>query len=457
MAARTDYGIQVTVEPVFDQIPRLCAVSLFRPKERNNKYRLYYDSLLQFARRFKIIFKDFILRVYYDDSLFSKDYTYKDKDDEGWDGHTEDYYWSHLLCVLKGMKHVQLAHVVWEAQLEDDKVHHKGLIGTLFRFHAMVDTTVNVAVIRDIDGNVFEADYNSINEWITTKDTQMHYYYSKGYNPKHYQNNTKLLNVLKENQRPFVSASMFATKRLDPIKKTWIWKIIRDMSETLVPNYGNDEIILNWIIHKQFLAIDVTAVKTWDFYIGENKKDAKDNIWWNFKNNGQNLSKFKVKCSDNYHFQFDLEKTPPPKNDEEGTVNYAGYLTNIVHQFFKDEERKIEYIFWDQILGDIQPLFTFEKYISVNGIRLRVDTIDELWNVLEHTKQEYNLLLSDGSILDEYSVLDYAGKEILELTLQKIKINEFSDMCCSICSTPNVAYSCVDCGQVFCKDHKILF
>ena len=452
MAERTDYGIEVTFEPVFDQIPGLCAVSLFRPKVRNSKYRLYYDSLLQFARRFKIIFKNFILRVYYDDSLFSKDYTYKDKDDEGWDGHTEDYYWSHLLCVLKGMKHVQLAHVVWEEQLDDDGVHHKGLIGTLFRFHAMVDPTVNVAVIRDIDGNVVEADYESINKWITTQDTQMHYYYSNGYNPKHYKN-TKFLEVLK-GERPFVSASMFATKKLSLLKKTWIWRRIKELPKEMKidTGYGNDEIILNWIIYKEFEIENITAVQAWDFYVGKDEKNEKDNVWWKFNNSPRLQLAFIAYCKTQYHFEFDLERTSPPKNDEEGTVNYAGYLTNIVHEFLKN--REMNYIFWDQILGDIQPLFTFDRYISVNGIRLRVDSIDELWNTLEHTKQEYNLLLPDGTILDEYSVLGYAGQDTLELTLQKIKINEFSDLCCSICDTPNVMYSCMDCGQVFCKDHS---
>lgn len=430
---------------------RICAVSLFRPRVRNDRYRIYYESMMSFAEQFPHVFKNWGLYIYFDGSLFTNRYVYANGDPiDTWNGHTEDYYWTNLLRVLGEMRHVFLIQCQWDRFLEADGIHHHGLIGTLFRFHAPLEYFAQHVIVRDIDGTILATDYEYCMEWIRgPAEKQTFYYFSNGYNPSHRPEGWN---------EPFVSASMvgFAAISNDTERRRF-WEIVTQHAIQAGSAYGCDELVLNHLLQSYYRPSQHRAIRAMDFYIGQpgRRSEERDNWWWLLHDRTWLLADFVNYCKTEHNFDFDINLTPPPKDDTRGSIpHYAGYLANVLCKYFRTHPlpdgpfaeqtaaARAHLIFWDQLLADNDPLFRFDQGIYVNGKLQHVDGkpsrgIETDANRIALDKEHYALVLPNGLKLNNYNLLGYWDARQLNLVLVPLCVNcerTIASLVCSHCS-----------------------
>lgn len=118
---------------------KVIAFSMFRPADgKNDKAYKYADGALGYAQLAARIFPDWVIRVYYDRSLYDRD---------------EIHIWEPVLEQLKRQKNVQLVEFTCPRFMIDTR-HHIGLFGTVTRFMSLLDSDVGVLALRDIENIV---------------------------------------------------------------------------------------------------------------------------------------------------------------------------------------------------------------------------------------------------------------------------------------------------------------
>ena len=414
-------------------------VSLFRPKIRNDKFRLYYDSLEILLRDFEKIFpfSDCKLRIYYDGSLFSTDYTGGDVN--------EAHDWLRMFRRLSEIKFVEHVKCAFEDFMEDD-AHHRGLFGTLFRFYALADAEQDVVYLsRDLDGNVIAPDKHSIVHWTEQyPKSRFHAYVSTDY--KSYTNNKHFEHMVGNKEFEFyIPAGMCAFKNVTPVAlvdliaeknfrnpvmyKERLDGLVREFASTLKPGfvYGFDELFLNTVLLPKLGKNTFVSQEAYDFYneperqgIHSKKRnlyaglfmgfeDAEQDVWTGFV---QNV------CSSAMRLPLDV----PKKEDLVGEVGiHAGYINSIVYEFIQyvmslngnlNEavamlQQKIRNYFgqkfplntimlWDHLLGDTVPIkrfkrvnFTTSGLDPMTNVRLRGRTLHDAIN--KHIKTQTHI------------------------------------------------------------------
>ena len=135
---------------------------------------------------------NWILRIYIDDSLFSKDYIYDDgtapdleEDKSLWDGNFEDKKWKELLFKIKKHSFIQIVTYACETFKDpNNKDYHFGYFGSVARYLSIFDEDVEVSIFRDINKSINTRDRDSIEDFIESSYSQ-HSYRSDNYSPDH--------------------------------------------------------------------------------------------------------------------------------------------------------------------------------------------------------------------------------------------------------------------------------
>ena len=164
---------------------KIYSVALFRPPtNRNKNLELYLKGLINAARVLKKCLPDWTMRVYYDNSLTND--TFKG------DKKLADLYMfrgrTNIIPLIK-LSNVQMT--VWECPehfytKEGYVKNHKGMFGSIMRFHAAFDPTVEYMVSRDADfqPESVKNDAKFIKRWIASGKKNF-YYHSPTYIPAH--------------------------------------------------------------------------------------------------------------------------------------------------------------------------------------------------------------------------------------------------------------------------------
>lgn len=220
-----------------DQHLRVFSTSLFRPKKRNLRAREYSEKLLKIAQEFETYFHGWILRVYYDESLFSCDYIY---DNDQCHAGEEVVLWNTVLDELKVLPYVQLVKFTFPELQHFDQSHHIGYLGTIARFFSFFDQDVGVTITRDIDSDLVEKDREQIDLWLASP-LALHAYKQDDYFPLH---RPKLF----DNNKCFCQAGLFGAKEIQ--NKVALWNALGNSLSVFKASgasftYGIDEILLN--------------------------------------------------------------------------------------------------------------------------------------------------------------------------------------------------------------------
>ncbi len=164
--------------------------------------------LLNYVKNFSKIYKfkeGWILRVYIDDSLYSKDYIYDDKtgplneikkntfshnsegkQDLSWYGIYENEKWIQLIEILKKTKNVQIAKFNFEKFKDlEHAEYHMGYFSSIARFLSIFDPDVEISVFRDVNKSITQKDKDSIDVF-NKSDYLAHAYISNSYFPNHF-------------------------------------------------------------------------------------------------------------------------------------------------------------------------------------------------------------------------------------------------------------------------------
>ena len=163
---------------------------------RNNKHQSYYEGMLNYIKEFPEVYSikdNWILRIYIDNSLFSKDYIYDDgtvpnlnDEDSLWDGDFEDKKWKELLFKIKKHSFIQIVKYSCETFKDlNNKDYHFGYFGSVARYLSIFDEDVEVSIFRDIDKSINTRDRDSVEDFIESSYSQ-HSYKSNNYSPDHY-------------------------------------------------------------------------------------------------------------------------------------------------------------------------------------------------------------------------------------------------------------------------------
>jgi len=208
---------------------KVCSLSLFRPETRNQRQKEYKDGILRYLKDFSEVFpfrERWILRIYYDDSLFTADYNYKIEEGPSKDqilkgDGTEAAYWEELFTELIKHENVQLAKFsCLDFQPKPGRLAystnagkiHQGYFGTIARFFSIFDPDVELSIFRDADSNVILPDKNSIDYW--AKEPQLAHAYMR---PSHIRPHHRCM------WDPWLTKKLrekYTTKKIDIMKKS---------------------------------------------------------------------------------------------------------------------------------------------------------------------------------------------------------------------------------------------
>jgi hypothetical protein len=149
----------------------IISCSIFRIINNYKNEHIYVDGLKLLLEKYEKSFPGFYLRVYYDNSVL--DYETSNKIEN-----TKKLY-QPLFDELKQHPKVQL--IRYEMPLfQLDKIHHKGLIGTIPRLYPLFDTVynknINTTIILDIDIKNYELD-TTIQNYDKLQKAKLNFFY----------------------------------------------------------------------------------------------------------------------------------------------------------------------------------------------------------------------------------------------------------------------------------------
>ncbi len=148
---------------------KVISVCLFRSKARGRPLVRYTEGLEKLLTTVHEFYPDWILRIYYDASLFVPD-------------KTETEALKILFEKIKADKHVQFVQCCFPTFLEKNDVYcHQSLFVAITRDLAIFDPCVGVAFMRDADTSPISK-YDSINmidQWLTTSNKDFLFYIGK--------------------------------------------------------------------------------------------------------------------------------------------------------------------------------------------------------------------------------------------------------------------------------------
>jgi len=396
-----------------------CALSFFRPRTRNDKYLLYYNSLLIYLDQFPRIFHtNWKLRIYYDDSLFNRQYP------------REATLSVNIFERMKTLDFVELVKCHWSEFLEDDNIHHLGLIGTMFRFHAITTCPNGLSIIRDIDGNVLDVDYKILMNWFNDKDT-LQFYWGKEYKS------------MRSNCEKCIPAGMVAFKNVDSALGNQFWRqFVSKLSvaeKSTIGEYGYDELFLNDLSN----IFQITINQAYDFYASTEHNAA--NLYYLYRDNPGDFAELFSEMTGGVPF---LEEYIPPEDDAsrpEGTTNY-GFVQSVMTKFIENRIGT-HVLLWDHMLGDLHPILYFNTVRINQRIYRDILTVNSDIETLalgDLDPFEWVVILEDGSPCNAINILKY--KDVTDLSVRVIPRNQ-----CRVCSSV-AAFMCPDDGLVYCGE-----
>ncbi len=160
---------------------KVISVCLFRPPLKlrnkgqggtfggNHQVLIYVNGLKRLIEHVHAVFPDWILRIYYDASLFVP-------------GESETELCSSALEQIKTDKSVQLVQYYFPKFAENgDNYHHQSLFGTLVRFLAVFDPAITASFMRDIDMGLSIYDKKKIDMWLTTTNKDFWFYHNENH------------------------------------------------------------------------------------------------------------------------------------------------------------------------------------------------------------------------------------------------------------------------------------
>ncbi len=238
------------------------SVCLLRPKEKRNCRALQYQKgLLDAVKKLQTHFPRWILRVYFDASLIApRDrYTYTEDIEEECVQDESREIWIPLLNKLAQEPNVQLMQYYFpNFAIRGDKHHHLGLFGTVVRFMAAFDPSVNRMFCWDADSIITPELKNMITQWVKSGKTAI-FPFSDKYWPKWSKG------IVKRNGVPFFCLGGYWGLKWQannvPLRRLFgaFWGIgIRNLIDRVerdgkgLCDFGFDEILLNQIFAPVF-------------------------------------------------------------------------------------------------------------------------------------------------------------------------------------------------------------
>lgn len=184
--------------------PKVVAQSIFRMKKRNNRLPEYFSGLLCEIKNFHNIYDEsWCYRLYIDDNILRKNEVVvneKHYSEHGthysYDGLEEKNKWASLfenkdegeifnlfLDQVKDLPHVEIFKVeLTLPELIDEDGYVVGLFGTNFRFHASLDKTKELVLMKDVDFALSKLQMFSINKY-ENSDKKIMYLHLPNYKP----------------------------------------------------------------------------------------------------------------------------------------------------------------------------------------------------------------------------------------------------------------------------------
>jgi hypothetical protein len=434
---------------------KCCAMSLFRPRVRNDKHAVYHDSLLKFVARFANVFgPTWFIRLYIDDSLVSSNYVYKPGLKVIQDGvmnvnGAEAVYWTKLIEQLKQVEYVEIIKVDWPfAKDKDDNAHHIRYAGMLFRHHALWDTSLTACIVRDVDAACIEPDFLSIEYWLQNRKEQGMHVFAADYNPTHIFAAT-IAKYRRSDIKHTIAGAMFGA-RPSMIKGSWktsvedhcfkyVTEIEPEYSNYPSFSYGFDEFILN--VYVLVLSqSNVFQQPVFDFYepnTGNNP--GADNLYPHMS--ARHLELFYRHCKRVEDSSYDIRLGLGIKEDDDvknvdSNTMHTGYITGMMYRFLQrhtESDPLFEecpllknydlprgtILFWDHMLGADYPILsygtivvqTYDENTGVFGEKYTVKNVGvvkekNLWQVLQEKTRIifYNLSIAPNK--DQESFVD---------------------------------------------------
>jgi hypothetical protein len=125
-------------------------------------FQEYAEGAIRVVDSAKEYFKDWVVRIYIDVSLFHK-------------GNPEFVeIWEPMFRAIKEKDNVELIVVDFPAGKVDPYFHHQ-FVPVIFRYLPIFDDTVDAVIVRDIDSCLTDIDYFFVNEWLKS-DKDLHSY-----------------------------------------------------------------------------------------------------------------------------------------------------------------------------------------------------------------------------------------------------------------------------------------
>ncbi len=212
---------------------KVISLSLFRSEtDRNQRAMDYFNGALAFAGQASKLFKDYVIRIYVDFSLFDKS---SSETKSIWQPLMEQLY-----------KHANIQIVKYYCPLLAEKAnYHFGYIGSFVRMFSMWDPDVSLSVFRDIDSIPYLKDYQQIVAF-ESSSYKIHKYIYELYRPTWVDN---LKNIIRPEIGVF-AAGLFAIKGPQPIKTLDQLYTYITINKTLDWKFGIDEMLINYLIYK---------------------------------------------------------------------------------------------------------------------------------------------------------------------------------------------------------------
>ena len=158
----------------------LVSTTIFRPaQKRNQRFQVYLDGIQNMCRVYQSVRPNWTVRLYTDQSLQSHRYPEDTR-----------LYQQFYKRVLQHLNNLEIYHYECPSHMEDSE-HHRGMFGSVMRFHA--GTESRVVIFRDIDfvPDSVRNDIYNVERWIETSDDYM-FYYNPHYFPEHAENRESL-------------------------------------------------------------------------------------------------------------------------------------------------------------------------------------------------------------------------------------------------------------------------
>src|SRR3989338_9499700 len=116
----------------------LVSTTIFRPaQKRNQRFQVYLDGIQNMCRVYQSVRPNWTVRLYTDQSLQSHRYPEDTR-----------LYQQFYKRVLQHLNNLEIYHYECPSLMEDSE-HHRGMFGSVMRFHA--GTESRVVIFRDID------------------------------------------------------------------------------------------------------------------------------------------------------------------------------------------------------------------------------------------------------------------------------------------------------------------